>query len=116
MKSWLTKKVLIAKVHNFNLLSHLPPIFQNSMEVKYLGGLKVALHFATSPKATKFLEDDSTWKSWFSWISHGDKVNINYERLAWLKFSWISHGDKVNIIDPNDSISDKKDLSIGKVG
>lgn len=96
--------------------------------IKYLGGLKLGIKFGSSKEAREFLEDRSRWHEWFKWLTMDMNKEVQYERLAWLKITGVPlrYWDTDNfstiaskfgkVIVPFESIFDRKDLSMGKVG
>ncbi|CAH1442025.1 unnamed protein product [Lactuca virosa] len=128
IREWLKKNVLIGEVHQFENLHCLFTFTEKGVITKYLGGLRVALHFDQTSNASKFLEDEPAWKEWFQWLTHGDKLDIKYERIAWMKILGLplKLWDESNfstivrtfgkIVRSCDCIADRRDYSIDKVG
>ncbi|CAH1420902.1 unnamed protein product [Lactuca virosa] len=97
-------------------------------ETKYLGGLKLAIHFRWSTEAKKYLEDKKRWQDWFKWLVMADQYDMDYERVAWLKITgvplqlWEENNFTIiasrygRVINPFDCIANRRDYSMGKVG
>ncbi|KAI3516315.1 hypothetical protein L1887_15229 [Cichorium endivia] len=119
--------VLIGEAHSLNHISNLPEAL-SGRETKYLGGLRIAIEIGHAGKAKELMENRDRWSDWFKWLQPGDKTDLRYERIAWLKVLGLPlklwDVDNFNticsnfgkVIHPFDGISCRKDLSMGKVG
>ncbi|CAI9285547.1 unnamed protein product [Lactuca saligna] len=97
-------------------------------QTKYLGVLRIAIHFDCSIDAIAFLEDKSRWKGWFIWLVRANQHEQKDERMAWLKILgvplnlWDEDNFKLiasrfgKVINPFDNIYGRRDYSMGKVG
>lgn len=128
MNEWLKKSILIGEAHS---LDHIGTIHATGIlndETKYLGGLRLAIHFGCSRDADVYLENKKHWKDWFKWIVRADQQELNYERMVWIKilgvplnlwdeqkFSLIA-SKFGRVISPFDNIANRRDYSMGKVG
>ncbi|KAJ0779408.1 putative RNA recognition motif domain, nucleotide-binding alpha-beta plait domain superfamily [Helianthus annuus] len=81
---------LARRVVNFNTLGSLKHLIRKqgwtSLDIKYLGGLSVALVFYDKGDADKFLNDKSLWSVWFEsldwWTAN---FSVEEGRIAWLQ-------------------------------
>ncbi|MFS7994075.1 hypothetical protein Hanom_Chr12g01101601 [Helianthus anomalus] len=81
---------LAGRVVNFNTLGSLKFLIRKqgwiSLDIKYLGGLSVALVFYDKGDADKFLNDKSLWSVWYEsldwWAAN---FSVEEGRIAWLQ-------------------------------
>lgn len=128
MSEWIKKKVLLGEAHNFDHIGTMHFTNVVNEEIKYLGGLRVAIKFSSSVSVMEFLEDNTRWKNWFKWLIHADQQELQYERTTWLKILGVplTLWDEDNfsniarrygrVVSPFDNISNRMDYSMGKVG
>ncbi|CAH1415580.1 unnamed protein product [Lactuca virosa] len=127
MKDWLKKGVLIGESHSLDHMANLHTLGIIKEETKYLGGLKLAIHFRWSAEAKEYLEDKNRWQDWFKWLVMADQFHQDYERVAWLKITgvplqlWEENNFSIiasrygKVLNPFDGISNRRDYSMGKV-
>ncbi|KAL4562130.1 hypothetical protein LXL04_034324 [Taraxacum kok-saghyz] len=128
MSEFLKKRILIGEAHSLDHIGTMHATQIMNSETKYLGGLRIAIEFDSSTKATQFMEDRSRWLDWFKRITRADQINLEFERMAWLKILGVPLDlwDKNNffiiaskygrVINPFDNIDSRRDNSMGKVG
>nr|KAJ0191688.1 hypothetical protein LSAT_V11C800406980 [Lactuca sativa] len=128
MSEWTKKTLLIGEALSLDHIANLPEHTFTYENTKYLGGLKLGIKFGSSKEAREFLEDRSRWHEWFKWLTMDMNTDVQYERLAWLKITGVPlrYWDTDNfskiaskfgkVIIPFESLYDRKDLSMGKVG
>ncbi|CAH1448572.1 unnamed protein product [Lactuca virosa] len=128
MRYWLKKGVLIGETHSLDHMANLHVLGIINEETKYLGGLKLAIHFRWSAEAKEYLEDKNRWQDWFKWLVMADQFDQDYERVAWLKITdvplqlWEENNFSIiasrygKVLNPFDGISNRRDYSMRKVG
>ncbi|CAH1437071.1 unnamed protein product [Lactuca virosa] len=128
MNEWLKKSLLIGEAHSLDHIGTIHAMGILNDETKYLGGLRLAIHFGCSKDADVYLENKKHWKDWFKWIVRADQQELNYERMVWLKILGVPLNlwDEQNfslivskfgrVISPFDNIANRRDYSMGKVG
>ncbi|CAH1437237.1 unnamed protein product [Lactuca virosa] len=85
MKIWFKKGVLIGEKHSFDHMSNLHTLGIVKKEMKYLGGLKVAIQFRWYAEAIEYLMDKNRWKDRFKWLVMADQHDMDYEKVVWFK-------------------------------
>ncbi|KAL4561065.1 hypothetical protein LXL04_033227 [Taraxacum kok-saghyz] len=89
VKSWIDNSVLVGDVRNFDTLCNFPSLIAmegyDVMEIKYVGGLQVAVKFRSIRAAEVFKANKSIWLKWFVWVELFGKVHNSPGRIAWLK-------------------------------
>lgn len=128
MSEWTKKTLLIGEALSLDHIANLPEHTFTYENTKYLGGLKLGIKFGSSKEASEFLEDRSRWHEWFKWLTMDMNTDVQYERLAWLKITGVplrywntNNFSKIaskfgKVIIPFESLYDRKDLTMGKVG
>ena len=96
--------------------------------IKYIGGLNVALCFKDQANAARFMIDTSIWIEWLQWVVPGNSRDFCDERIAWVNIIGLpmrlwSDGNVTSIVKnfgriivPADEMGAKVDESILKVG
>ena len=89
--SWMDNSVLSGETKDFDTLCCFPSLLAlegfNISEVKYFGGLAVALKFVSLKAADVFRANINIWLRWFSKIDFASKLPHFPGRIAWLKIS-----------------------------
>ncbi|KAI3508623.1 hypothetical protein L1887_23632 [Cichorium endivia] len=132
MFNWLAKTTIVGEAISLIHLGHFKNLLfakkETFCEIKYLGGLKVLLLFKDSIKAKEFVENEGRWRELLSWVKWGDKLDMQFEKVAWIwivglplslwgdrNFDAIS-GRYGKIIAPFDEVMHRVDLSHVKIG
>lgn len=89
MQSWLRKISLIGEATLLNHLGHLPKLLaindDASIEINYVGGLKVLLMFNDSTTAKKFKDNKNRWEEHLKWVEWGDRMQLSFDKVAWIR-------------------------------
>ncbi|KAL4565512.1 hypothetical protein LXL04_029610 [Taraxacum kok-saghyz] len=131
-RNWLSESVLVGEALSLDHLAAMPNHFLNGDgiidNIKYVGGMNVAICFKSGQFAEDFLADSDRWIEWLQWVKKGGSWNPGSERIAWVKVIGLpmkfwdddclrsitnSFG---KIIIPADEIGGGADSSIIKVG
>ncbi|KAL4567770.1 hypothetical protein LXL04_023363 [Taraxacum kok-saghyz] len=129
--NWLRKTPLIAETLSIDHLGHLPKLLKptsGSIEIKYIGGLRVLLEFGDSITAKEFKDNPAVWKEYIKHVEWGVEMNLEFERIAWIRivelplqlwgeknFEEITRGFG-RTIAPFNEIHHRIDLSCVKIG
>ncbi|CAI9261598.1 unnamed protein product [Lactuca saligna] len=87
--NWLRKTIIVGEAMSLDHLENLPKLLrpkgESSMEIKYIGGLRVLILFDYSVAAKEFMENECRWKQHLKWLRWGDKTETHAERVAWIR-------------------------------
>ncbi|KAL4585399.1 hypothetical protein LXL04_010019 [Taraxacum kok-saghyz] len=129
--NWLRKTTLIGEAISIDHLGHLPKLIKPmdmTLEIKYIGGLRVILQFDDSVGAQNFKEDEINWKHCMKRLDWGTDIDTRLERISWIRIVGLPPqlwGDKNfeaitrnfgRMIAPFDDIHHRVDLSCVKIG
>ncbi|KAL4570415.1 hypothetical protein LXL04_026067 [Taraxacum kok-saghyz] len=124
---------LVGVTEDFQALMNIPNFREvegcPDIDMRYLGGLKMILRFASRSEKTRFLEEaDHIWKRWFNELYPWSmKENFN-ERIAsiliygipqqaWCEEAFTAIASSCGkVIIPEECASDNPNLAFGKVG
>ncbi|KAJ0937293.1 putative RNA recognition motif domain, nucleotide-binding alpha-beta plait domain superfamily [Helianthus annuus] len=80
---------LVGRVVDFTTLRNFRYITKEAgirdFELKYLGGLYLLIHFKGSYSKKEFLENQTQWRKWFSFLDDWTGQSLPFERIAWLR-------------------------------
>ncbi|CAI9262049.1 unnamed protein product [Lactuca saligna] len=86
---WLASKLLYGEAKSVHHLGHMKEIisihYDEWIDVKYTGGLRVLLRFAHTESAQNFLLEEENWKEWFNCLTRDESHIVGFKRMAWIK-------------------------------
>ncbi|KAJ0866424.1 putative RNA-directed DNA polymerase [Helianthus annuus] len=86
MKKSNELKSLVGEAKDIDTLNDLKNLLNEGLGLRYLGGLKVLIHFKDAKEADDFLRKEvETWEKWFSRLYVWDGAPPIFERVAWIK-------------------------------
>ncbi|KAL4563770.1 hypothetical protein LXL04_027815 [Taraxacum kok-saghyz] len=89
IRRWADKSVLVGEVRNLDTLCNFPSLLDlegyDVLEVKYVGGLHVAVKFKSERNAANFKANKCIWMKWFVWVDLLEKAKPTENRVAWVK-------------------------------
>ncbi|KAL4581007.1 hypothetical protein LXL04_017213 [Taraxacum kok-saghyz] len=89
IKSWIGKSVLIGEIRSFDTICNFPSLLSlegyDMEEIKYVGGMQVAIKVKTDRAAEVFKANKGIWVKWFIWVDLLGKARAPIGRIVWLK-------------------------------
>ncbi|KAL4587743.1 hypothetical protein LXL04_000617 [Taraxacum kok-saghyz] len=87
--NWAANGMLIGVAKSFDMLCNFPSLLSlegfDVCEVKYIGGMMVAVKFKSGRSAEIFKANKNIWLKWFSSLETSNKALVRFERVAWVK-------------------------------
>ncbi|CAH1453811.1 unnamed protein product [Lactuca virosa] len=93
IQDWATNFVLVGEAKSFDLLCNFPSLVDleryGVCDVKYLGGMIVAVKFKIGNVADMFKANKGICQKWFASLDKYGKNYVHFERVAWIKITSI---------------------------
>ncbi|KAL4559119.1 hypothetical protein LXL04_031253 [Taraxacum kok-saghyz] len=89
IQDWADMSSIVGEAKSFDMLCNFPSLFMlegfDVTEIKYIGGLQVALKFKSERVAANFKANKILWLKWFAGVDQLGKNTVRFERIAWVK-------------------------------
>ncbi|KAL4567540.1 hypothetical protein LXL04_023127 [Taraxacum kok-saghyz] len=86
---WVANGMLVGVAKSFDMLCNFPSLVSlegfNVCEIKYLGGMNVAIKCKSGRDAEILKANKNIWLIWFNSLEHFGKNLFWFERIAWIK-------------------------------
>ncbi|KAL4592419.1 hypothetical protein LXL04_005413 [Taraxacum kok-saghyz] len=86
---WVNSELFVGVAKSFDTLCNFPALVSlegfDISEVKYIGGMNIAVKFKSKRAGEVFKANKNMWLKWFNSVESFDKSTLKFERIVWVK-------------------------------